>query len=504
MLRSVTAASMRRSVTAASMRPSMERALMNPARFERVSECEWQVAAAGRRRVPAILFADEVLLREMDDKVLEQMTNVATLPGIVKASYAMPDAHWGYGFPIGGVAAFDPEQGGVICAGGVGFDISCGVRTMLTGLTLADLEPVKVALADALYRDIPAGLGSTGRIELDAREMDAMLVGGARWAVERGYGVAEDLARIEEAGCMAGASPGCVSERAKERQRSEMGTLGSGNHYLEVQRVSEIHDREVCAAFGLERGELVLAIHCGSRGLGHQIGTEFLAEMLVAAESQGIALPDRELAAARIRSPVGERYLGAMRAAVNCAFANRQIIGHLARETIGGLLPGASLRLLYDVSHNTCKVERHGVGGGVERALFVHRKGATRAFGPGHPDLPPDLRQAGQPVLVGGSMGTSSYVLVGSAESESRAFSSACHGAGRAMSRNAARRRWQGRGIVKDLAGRGILVRSPSMRGIAEEAPGAYKNTDAVVVSAERAGLARRVARLEPVVCIKG
>jgi len=476
---------------------------LDPNRFEKVDAFEWRIPPSGRMRVPAVIYADEALIRAMDDKVYEQASNVATLPGIVKASYAMPDAHWGYGFPIGGVAAFDADRDGVVSAGGVGFDISCGVRTLLTGLTRARLKGRESRLADALFSHVPVGLGSKGRITLAAPEMDAMLAGGARWAVARGYGESADLERIEEHGSMADARPDCVSERAKTRQKQEMGTLGSGNHYLEVQEVVEIFDVRSAADFGVQRGAVLVSIHCGSRGLGHQLGTEFLRDMAAAASDQGIELPDRELACARIESELGQRYLGAMRAAINCAFANRQIITHLTREVFTHLFAEARLSLLYDVSHNTCKREEHIVDGR-KRSLFVHRKGATRAFGPGHADLPEAFSATGQPVLIGGSMGTSSYILAGSAESESRAFSSACHGAGRAMSRHAARRRWRGRQLVDDLAARQILIRSPSSRGVAEEAPGAYKDVSAVVEVAEHAHLARRVARLEPVVCIKG
>jgi tRNA-splicing ligase RtcB len=415
----------------------------------------------------------------------------------------MPDAHWGYGFPIGGVAAFDPEQGGVVSAGGVGFDISCGVRSMLTGLKVADIAPVQKALADSLFHQIPAGLGSTGAITLDAIGMEAMLSGGARWAVAEGWGEVRDLERIEERGEMAGARPDCVSDKAKERQRREMGTLGSGNHYLEVQAVTEIFDAAVAQTYGLVVDEVVVTIHCGSRGLGHQIGTEFLRDMAVTAKDHGIELPDRELACAPINSEVGQRYLGAMRAGINCALANREILGHFARRVFGHFFPGHRLDLLFDVSHNTCKVEPHQIDGET-RDLFVHRKGATRAFGPGHPSLPEALRDAGQPVLIGGSMGTGSYILAGATSGEAKAFSSACHGAGRAMSRHAALRQWSGRQIQDDLAAHGILIRSPSTRGIAEEAPGAYKDVAAVVLAAERAGLAKRVARLRPLVCIKG
>ena len=476
---------------------------MDPGRFERVSSFEWRVAPVGDMRVPAVIYADEDLIREMDDKVFAQVTNVAALPGIVGASYAMPDAHWGYGFPIGGVAAFDPDQGGVVSAGGVGFDVSCGVRTLLTGLRAPELLKQQRELADALYHHIPAGLGSTGSIRLDAAEMDAMLAGGAAWALARGFGMKSDLARIEEMGCMAGADPDAVSDKAKKRQRDEMGTLGSGNHYLEVQEIAEIHDPVAAEAFGLKQGEIVVSIHCGSRGLGHQIGTEYLREMAEAAARHGIALPDRELACAPIDSDVGRRYLGAMRAGINCALANRQIIGHMTREVFAQFFPAARLELLFDVSHNTCKIEEHEAEGR-KRRLFVHRKGATRAFGPDHPDLPEPLRRVGQPVLIGGSMGTGSYILAGTKESETRAFSSSCHGAGRRMSRHQALKSWRGRQVVDNLAARGILIRSSSMRGIAEEAPGAYKDVAAVVDAAEQAGLSRKVAYLKPLVCVKG
>ena len=360
---------------------------MDPARFTRVDATTWRIEPRGAMRVPAIIYADEDLIRGMDDKVFEQAVNVATLPGIVAASYAMPDAHWGYGFPIGGVAAFDPDQGGIVSAGGVGFDISCGVRTMLTGLTVADILPVQTSLADSLFRQIPAGVGSKGAITLDATDMNAMLSGGARWSVERGWGEARDLGRIEEGGMMAGAKPELVSDRAKERQRREMGTLGSGNHYLEVQAVAEIFDASAAQAFGLAQDHVVVTIHCGSRGLGHQIGTEFLKEMVVTAEASGIELPDRELACAPINSEVGQRYLGAMRAGINCALANREILGHYARRVFAHFFPNCDLHLLFDVSHNTCKAEKHAVAG-KQRELFVHRKGATRAFGPGHEVCP--------------------------------------------------------------------------------------------------------------------
>lgn len=472
--------------------------------LNRTSDYEWQVAPVGNMRVPGIIYASEALVQEMDHKVYEQVVNVATLPGIEQASFAMPDAHWGYGFPIGGVAAFDASRGGVISAGGVGFDISCGVRTLYTGLRIEEIEREKERLADVLFRAIPAGVGSTGHVHLNGKQMDRMLSGGARWAVHEGYGTVEDLDSIEEQGCMGGAFPESVSDRAHKRQQDEMGTLGSGNHYLEVQEVSEIYDTDLAEVYRVQPGDVVVSIHCGSRGLGHQIGTEFLKKMAVAAPEYGITLPDRELACAPIHSPLGKEYLGAMRAAINCALANRQILTHLVRESFREIFPKAELPLLFDVSHNTCKLEEHLIDGH-PRSLFVHRKGATRAFGPGHVSVPSVFKKVGQPVLIGGTMGTASYILTGTAtDGKSQAFGSACHGAGRRMSRHQAKRTWRGSSVVNELAFRGILIRSLSMRGVAEEAPGAYKDVSAVVEAADQANLARKVAKLHPVICIKG
>ena len=476
---------------------------MDISRLTKISEYEWRVEPRGAMRVPGVLFADEQLVREMDEKVLEQVSNVATLPGIVKASFAMPDAHWGYGFPIGGVGAFDADLGGVVSAGGVGFDISCGVRTMHTGLRREEFEPLKQKIADALFHKVPAGVGSTGHIRLDPAQLDEMLVGGAQWAVGKGYGVPEDLDRIENRGLMAGATPGQVSEHAKKRQEEEMGTLGSGNHYLEVQEVREIFDERTAAAYGLHKGDIAISIHCGSRGLGHQVATDYSKKMISAAASHGIPLPDRELACAPIHSPVGQAYLGAMRAAINCALANRQILMHLVRQALGTVKKGLEMPLLYDVSHNTCRLEEHVIDG-QKRKLFVHRKGATCALGPGHPDIPPALRAFGQPVLIGGTMGTASYILAGTPESADLAFASACHGAGRQMSRTQATKQWQGRQVIDELAGRGILIRTRSYRGVAEEAPGAYKDVSAVVEATHAAKLAGKVAKLVPLVCVKG
>ncbi len=476
---------------------------MDMERLEKIAESAWQLPQTPKMRVPAIIYATEALIRDMDDKVAEQLTNVATLPGIVSGAYAMPDAHWGYGFPIGGVAAFSAEEGGVVSAGGVGFDISCGVRALHTGLHLHDIREHQKRLADELFRVIPAGLGSRGHIRMTMPAMDTMLKGGAQWAVKQGWGEEADLTFIEEHGCMAGARPECVSEHAKQRQLQEMGTLGSGNHYLEVQHVTEIYDEQTAAVFNIHQGDIKVSIHCGSRGLGHQIGSEFLRRMVVQAHSHGLELPDRELACAPLTSELGREYLGAMRAGINCALANRQILTDLTRKAFKVFYPDIAMPLLFDVSHNTCKEEEHVVDG-QSRRLFVHRKGATRAFGPGDPDLPSVYRDAGQPVLIGGTMGTASYILAGNRQSREISFHSACHGAGRAMSRNQAKRQWRGEQVINELARHEIIIRSPSLRGVAEEAPGAYKDVSAVVDAAEMAGLARKVAKLEPLICIKG
>nr|WP_228343222.1 RtcB family protein [Candidatus Methylacidiphilum fumarolicum] len=477
--------------------------VMEMSLLEKISESCWQIPAHGTMRVPVIIYGSEKIIQQMDQKVAEQASNVASLPGIVKASFVMPDAHWGYGFPIGGVAAFDPDQDGVISAGGVGFDISCGVRTLLTGLQEKDIEPIKNKLADLLFKEIPAGVGSHGKIHLDKNEMDKMLVGGAKWAIEQGYGKEEDLQRIEEGGCMPGADPQAVSNLAKERQAKEMGTLGSGNHYAEVQVVGKIFDEAIAKLLSIHEGDIVVSIHCGSRGLGHQIGTDYLKEMVVCAQKLKIELPERELACAPIQSDLGKRYLGAMRAGINCALANRQILTHLIRKVFSYFFPNIFMPLLYDVSHNTCKVEEHSINGGSKK-LFVHRKGATRAFGPGHHEIPEDLKEAGQPVLIGGSMGTHSYILVGTTQSERLAFSSAVHGAGRAMSRSKALKEWKGKEIIKSLEAKGILIRAVSERGVAEEAPLAYKDVSDVVEAAHKAELAKLIARLDPLICIKG
>jgi len=476
---------------------------MDTKRLKRVSGYEWRIERAGKMQVDGVIFASEKLVRDMDEKVYEQVSNVAALPGIVKASFAMPDAHWGYGFSIGGVAAFDPDAGGVISAGGVGFDIACGVRTLHTGLKTGDIEGKRQEIAEGLFRKVPAGVGSRGKLHLNKKAMDEALAGGAKWAVEKGYGMADDLRFIEYGGRIEGARPGEVSDHAKKRQEDEVGTLGSGNHYLEVQRVVEIYDKETAQAFGISVDDLKISIHCGSRGLGHQIGTDFLKKMTTSAAQFGIQLPERELACAPLDSKLGQSYLGAMRSGINCALANRQVLTQLVRQVFDRIMPKATIELLYDVSHSSCQEEEHAINGR-RRRVFIHRKGATRSFGPGHGFLPAEYRHLGQPVLIGGTMGTASYILVGTSESEERAFGSACHGAGRNMSRTAAKKRWRGTEVAGQLAAGGVLIRSKSMRGVAEEAPGAYKDVSEVVEATEKAHLARKVAKLVPLICVKG
>jgi tRNA-splicing ligase RtcB len=475
---------------------------MNLQQLQQLQTYLWTLPrAADEERGEVLLYGGAPLLVSMDDKVLEQIANVASLPGLVGAAMTMPDAHWGYGFPIGGVAAFDAEQGGVISAGGVGFDISCGIRCLRSNLSLDDTVSNFPKLANTLFHAIPAGVGEEGEIKLTPEQLDQVMHDGAHWAVQRGYGVAADLEYIEEHGRVPGAVPDNVSELAKKRQRGEMGTLGSGNHYLEVQVVDRIHDEAAALAFGLHEGQVLISIHCGSRGLGHQIGTEYLVLLAKAAGRLGIHLPDRELACAPVKSPEGQQYIGAMNAAINCALANRQILTHLARNAFTEVYPHAKLETLFDVSHNTCKAEMHQIDG-ESKLLYVHRKGATRAFGPGHPQVPDRYREVGQPVVIGGSMGTGSYILAG--ESGNPAFASSSHGAGRAMSRHQALARWKGRALVDELAKQGVLIKTRSMRGVAEEAPGAYKDVDLVAEATEEAGLARRVAFLRPKVCVKG
>lgn len=462
----------------------------------------------GNMRVPVLLFGSEAIMRALDDDAARQIANVARLPGIVDRAMTMPDAHRGYGFPIGGVAAFNAREGGVVSAGGVGFDISCGVRTLRTGLKRNDLLSRQQAIAEALYRIIPSGVGRGGRFHLKQQDLQAMLLGGAQWAVERGMGTPEDLLFCEEQGRVPGAAPQHVSAQALERFTDQLGTLGSGNHYLEIQCVERVYDHHRAAVFGIAEDDVLVSIHCGSRGLGHQIGTDYLKEMAPSKKKgkkgkKTLTLPDRELACAPIDSDLGRRYLGAMAAGCNCALANRQALSHLAREAFDEVFPAAALELLYDVSHNTCKVEEHVVNG-QKRRLHVHRKGATRALPPGHPMLPEQYAGAGQPVMIGGSMGTSSYILAGCSGSDEISLASACHGAGRTMGRMQAKRMHKGRDVLDTLAHRGILIMTGSVREVAEEAPEAYKDVDEVIDSTVKAGLAVQVARLAPMVCIKG
>jgi len=476
---------------------------MDIKRLRRLGDYQWEIPKERGMRVPGLIFASQGLVSEMDEKVCEQLSNVASLPGIVEAAIAMPDAHWGYGFPIGGVAAFDPDMGGIISVGGVGYDISCGVRDLLTGLTQDEILPYLEPLIDRLFQVVPAGVGSEGKIRLRPAELDDVLTGGAQWAVEQGYGFPEDLDCIEEKGRLSGADPSCVSDTAKRRQYRQVGTLGSGNHYLEIQYVGEVFHRPSAEAFGLKEGDVIVSIHCGSRALGHQIGTDYLQLLDRAGKKYGIPIRERELVCAPINSPEGRRYYRAMACGVNCALANRQVITHLVRQVFHEIVPTATLRLLYDVSHNTCKIEEHEVNGRARR-LYVHRKGATRAFGPGRSEVPEAFRHVGQPVFIGGTMGTCSYILAGQKSGEAMAWGSACHGAGRSMSRRAALKRWKGRKVISELAHRDILIRAASYRGAAEEAPEAYKDVTEVVNSTHRANLARKVALLRPMACIKG
>ncbi len=460
-------------------------------------------------RVPVRVFASDKLLQEMDDQVFTQAANVATLPGIVGASLCMPDAHWGYGFPIGGVAAIDPRSG-VISPGGIGFDINCGMRLVRTSLTWPEVEPRLRELVGALGARVPAGVGSRGFVKLDEDELESVLRQGARWAVGQGYGRTEDLAVTESGGCFPDADPDAVSERACKRGRDQLGTLGSGNHYLEIQvlRPEGVFDETLARAFGLDLpDQVVVMFHCGSRGFGHQVASDYLEFFLRAMPTKfGLEIIDRELACAPFKSREGREYFAAMSCAANMAFANRQVILHRIREVFGEVFGTApeelGLEQVYDVAHNTAKLERHVVEGR-ERELLVHRKGATRAFPPGHPELPPPYRKTGQPVIIGGSMETGSYLLAG-VESGEASFYSTAHGSGRTMSRTQARKRVRGRDLKRRMEHHGILVHARSMRGLAEEAGFAYKSVDEVAAATELAGLSRRVARLVPVGNVKG
>jgi tRNA-splicing ligase RtcB len=482
---------------------------------KKITDYIWEIPRSGDMFVPGRIYADEEtikgLLKDYEEKkvggftpALKQVTNVASLPGIEKASLAMADIHPGYGFAIGGVGAFDLEKG-VISVAGVGFDINCGVRVLKTPLVKKDVEEKKVELANQLFRDVPCGVGSTGELRLKENEIDELLKRGAAYVIDMGYGIPEDLEYIEEGGAVADARPENVSHRAKERQFKQVGTLGSGNHYLEVQWVEEVFDEEAAKAYGLHKDQILIAIHCGSRALGHQIGTDYLKILEEASKKYDIPIRDKELVCAPIKSGEGERYFTAVNCGINCAFANRQAISHLARGAVARILgiKPEEIKLLYDVAHNTCKIETHTVNGETKK-LLVHRKGATRAFGPNRDEVPAAYRKVGQPLLVGGTMGTASYILRGTEKGMEECFGSAVHGAGRALSRVRAKRQWRGSEVIKELEARGIIIKSRSKAGVAEEAPGAYKDVHKVVDIMHKAGVNHKVAMMRPLACIKG
>ena len=476
-------------------------------KLQRIDEFRWRVPREGKMHVPGLIFASAAMARELErDQSALQVANVAELPGIVHASLAMPDIHSGYGFPIGGVAAFR-EDGGVVSPGGVGYDINCGVRLLRSEIPASELALRLGDLTDRLHQAIPSGVGSKSHRAIGDDELDDVLRRGARAVVERGYGTAEDLAMIEEGGCIAGADPERVSARAKERGRPQLGSLGSGNHFCEIGRVAEIYDQRAAAAFGLELGQVTLMLHSGSRGLGYQVCDDSLQQMLRASAKYGLALPDRQLCAAPLGSPEAEAYLGAMAAAANFAFANRQMLTHFARSALERFFGRSStelgLGLVYDVCHNIAKWEHHQVGG-KRRRLCVHRKGSTRALGPGHEAVPARYRAVGQPVLVPGDMGRYSFVLAGTKEAEEQSWASCCHGAGRRLSRQQAKRVSQGRPVLRELRDKGIWVRSDAKSTLLEEIPEAYKDVADVVDVVVGAGLGTKVARLEPLVVVKG
>jgi tRNA-splicing ligase RtcB len=453
-------------------------------------------------RVPGRIFISDKLLAQVEPGTIDQVANVATLPGIVRCSMAMPDAHLGYGFPIGGVAAFR-EDGGVISPGGVGFDINCGVRMLRTDLFAKDVTPKISSLVEDLFHDVPSGVGAKGRLRVSEQELDEAFTRGAAWAVEAGYGVPADLEHCEENGRMRGARPDQVSLKARKRGRPQLGTLGSGNHFLEIQRVDEIFDAGLAKRFGLCEGQITVMIHCGSRGAGHQICTDHLQVLSRAVNKYGIELPDKQLACAPLGTPEADNYFGAMAAAANYAWANRQIISAWTREVFERHFPGARLDLVYDVAHNVAKVEEHQVDGSKER-LVVHRKGATRAFGPGRREIPEAYRDLGQPVIIPGSMGTPSYVLCGGEGAMKLTFGSACHGAGRIMSRTQAKKTYGGTEVKDALSRRGITVMATHPKMLAEEAPEVYKPSHEVVDVVHHLDIARRVARVAPLGVSKG
>jgi tRNA-splicing ligase RtcB len=477
--------------------------------LRKIGTCLYEVPQSFRpdMRVPAHFYADdEILSKALEDRSLEQLANTATLPGICGRALAMPDIHQGYGFPIGGVVATRLPHG-VISPGGVGYDINCGVRLLGSHLDVEDVRPWLDDLADALYRQVPSGVGVKGHLHTNRAELDGILAEGSRWTLREGYARPEDVAHTEQGGRMSPADPAKVSSHAKERGLAQVGTLGSGNHFAEIDVVAKIYDEESADAFGLRRGQVVVQIHCGSRGLGHQVATDYIQAFQTASKRYGYELPDRELVCAPLDSPEGQDYLTAMNCAANYAWANRQVLTYQIREAfeqvLGGKVRDWDLFLVYDVAHNMAKVETHTLGGQAV-PVCVHRKGATRAFGAGHPEVPDDYRSVGQPVLVPGSMGTASYVLAGAAESMERTFGSCCHGAGRLMSRAEAKRLVRGEALRSEMIHDGIVVRSGSLAGLAEEAPQAYKDVARVVAIVAEAGLARIVARLEPLAVIKG
>ena len=480
--------------------------------LERISDTIWEIPVSYKEgmRVPARIYGTEKIISELDEAVYDQVTNVATLPGITKYALCMPDGHFGYGFPIGGVAAMDIEQGGVISPGGIGFDINCGMRLMVTNLTYKEVKPHIKKLVDKLYERVPAGVGSTGFVKLSRNDFRKVTEQGARWCVSNGYGWEEDLELIEENGCIEGADASKISDKAIDRGFNQIGTLGSGNHYLEIQvaRQENIIDRHLAKTLGITMpDQVVVMFHCGSRGFGHQVATDYLQVFLKVMESKyGIKILDRELACAPFNSPEGQAYFAAMKCGINMSFANRQVILHRIREVFSQVLGRSAedlgMHMVYDVAHNTAKLERHMVDG-KERSLLVHRKGATRAFGPGMPDVPERYSKIGQPVIIGGSMETGSYLLVG-VSTGAQTFFSTAHGSGRTMSRTKARKTWRGDKLLKDMESKGIYVRSTSMTGLAEEAGAAYKDIDDVIEAADLAGISQPVVRLTPIGNIKG
>ncbi len=479
--------------------------------LKQVDEYVWEIPKSGDMNVPARIYGDNYIinqLKEEDEKQewnpLKQLKNVAALPGIEKHVLALSDVHAGYGNVIGGVMASDLEEG-VITFGSIGFDINCGLHTLKTSLSLKDIEGKKEELAEALFKNVPAGLGSTGKLRMDLNEIDEVLVKGAKYSVEKGFGTNDDLKHLEENGVIEGAKPENVSMKAKQRQFKQIGTLGSGNHYLEVQIVEKVFDEKTAKAFGLFEGQVIVSVHCGSRGLGHQIGTDYLQELDKATKKYGIKIKDKELVCAPIQSEEGQKYFSAVKAGINTAFANRQTIAHLTRETFEKVLGvgETEVKTLYGIGHNTAKVEEHKVGGKTKK-LLVQRKGSTRGFGPGREEIPEDYRSAGQPIIVGGTMGTHSYILAGTEKAMQETFGSTVHGAGRTMSRVKAMRQWRGEKLVEELKSKGITVKGHSWKSLAEEAPGAYKEIDSVIDVMHSAGISTKVVKVRPWTVIKG